>query len=125
MSAHAAAAITPEDDHHAYIGVDLGGTKMSLATLRSGQTFSEPVLAPTEHSSQEALLDSLLAAVRRAVRDLNGTARAVGLGIPSVIDFATGTVRSSVNVPLHDLPLRTLLQERLDGLPVFVDNDAT
>jgi glucokinase len=48
----------------------------------------------------------------------------VGLGVPSVIDFETGTVRSSVNVPLHGVPLRRLLGERL-GIPIFVDNDAS
>jgi glucokinase len=51
-------------------------------------------------------------------------ARAVGIGVPSVVEFATGTIKSSVNVPLKDVPLRSVLTERL-GLPVFVDNDAT
>ena len=46
-----------------------------------------------------------------------------GVGVPSVVEFATGRVKSSVNVKLADVPLRTVLQERL-GLPVFVDNDA-
>jgi glucokinase len=50
--------------------------------------------------------------------------RAVGVGVPSVIDFESGTARSSVNVPLADVPLRTVLGDRL-GIPVFVDNDAT
>jgi hypothetical protein len=51
-------------------------------------------------------------------------AAAVGIRLPSVIDFATGRVVSSVNVPLADVPLRQVLEERL-GRPVFVDNDAT
>jgi glucokinase len=44
--------------------------------------------------------------------------------VPSVVEFATGRVRFSVNIPLADLPLRALLSERI-GLPVFVDNDAS
>jgi glucokinase len=43
--------------------------------------------------------------------------------VPSVVEFATGRIRTSVNIPLQDVPLRTLLTERV-GLPVFVDNDA-
>src|SRR5204862_1704618 len=39
------------------------------------------------------------------------------------IDFATGTVISSVNIPLEGVPLRDELMSRF-GLPVFVDNDA-
>ena len=49
---------------------------------------------------------------------------AVGIGVPSVVDFETGRVVSSVNVPLGELPLRDLLAEQLDA-PVYVDNDAT
>lgn len=100
------------------IGVDVGGTKVSVAVLEDG-ILSDPVLAPTEQSSTDALLDQLVSAITQA-----GPADAVGLGVPSVIDFETGTVRSSVNVPLHGVPLRRLLGERL-GIPTFVDNDAS
>jgi glucokinase len=41
-----------------------------------------------------------------------------------VVDFESGRVVSSVNIPLKDVPLRHVLTERL-GVPVFVDNDAT
>src|SRR5205814_1565841 len=44
--------------------------------------------------------------------------------VPSVVEFETGRVVSSVNVPLADVPLREVLGRRL-GVPVFVDNDAT
>jgi glucokinase len=100
------------------IGVDVGGTKVSVAVLEDGR-LSEPVLAPTTTDDPERLVDQLVEAVRAA-----GTADAVGVAVPSVIDFATGRVRSSVNVPLRDIPLREVLRERL-GVPVFVDNDAT
>src|SRR6185312_14824594 len=43
---------------------------------------------------------------------------------PSLIEFETGRIRSSVNIPLKDVPLRQLLTERL-GLPVYVENDAS
>ena len=54
----------------------------------------------------------------------SGEVSAVGIGVPSVVEFETGRVVSSVNVPLADLPSRQLLTTRL-GRPVFVDNDAT
>jgi glucokinase len=49
--------------------------------------------------------------------------RAIGIGMPSIIEFATGRILASVNIPLHDIPLRELLTERL-GVPVYVENDA-
>ena len=100
------------------IGVDVGGTKVSVATLE-GTTLSEPRLRPTEKESPEALVDQLAAAIEEL-----GSADAVGIGIPSVVDFETGSARSSVNIPLQGVPLRQLLADRL-GCQVFVDNDAT
>jgi glucokinase len=100
------------------IGVDVGGTKVSVAVLEDG-VLSEPVLRPTVLSSSDALVEQLIEAIEDA-----GPADAVGLGVPSVIDFATGTARTSVNIPLQGVPLRQLLTESI-GIPTFVDNDAT
>ena len=103
------------------IGVDVGGTKVSVAAMRE-ETFGTPVLRPTDSSNTEALIAQL---VRQVGQVADGdTPEAVGIGVPSVIEFATGRVRSSTNIPLADVPLRTVLSERL-GVPVFVDNDAT
>lgn len=102
------------------VGVDLGGTKVAAASLAGGH-LSESVIRPTDLSSAEVLLDQLVGLVDD-VRppDLAG----VGIGVPSVVEFSTGRVVSSVNVPLADVPLRHVLSDRL-GVPVFVDNDAT
>jgi glucokinase len=100
------------------IGVDVGGTKTAVAVL-DGAVMGEPVTQPTETSSAEALIAQLVAAVAAA-----GPASAVGIAVPSAVDFATGTARFSVNIPLAGVPLRDVLRERL-GVPVYVDNDAT
>jgi len=103
-----------------FIGVDVGGTKVAAATLERGEPGDTHVV-PTDTASSDALLDQLVAAVE-TVRGPG--ARAVGIGVPSVVEFATGRIRYSVNVPLADLPLRALLTERI-GLPVYVENDAS
>ena len=102
------------------IGVDVGGTKVAVATLEQ-ERLSESLIRPTEVSSSEELIDEIVAAVDgvRSPRTV-----AVGVGVPSVVEFATGRVRSSVNLHLANFDLRGVLRERL-GLPVFVDNDAT
>jgi glucokinase len=100
------------------IGVDVGGTKVAVAVLEDG-VLSTPVLRPTALSSSDELVDQLADAIEDA-----GPADGVGIGVPSVIDFATGSARSSVNIPLQGVPLRQLLTERV-GIPAFVDNDAT
>jgi len=108
------------------LGVDVGGTKVSIAALENG-VLGEAVLTPTNTDSAEVLVDQVAAEIRRvAERDgatMVAAVAAVGIGIPSVIEFATGRVRSSVNIPLHDIALRQVMSERL-GIPVYVDNDA-
>ena len=103
-----------------FVGVDVGGTKVVAAPLVGGR-LGEPRLEPTKTESGEALVEQIVGAVA-AVRTPG--AAAVGVGVPSVVDFATGRIRSSVNVPLADLPLRELLSDRI-GLPVYVENDAS
>ncbi len=104
------------------IGVDVGGTKVSVALMRDG-VLAQPRLEHTEQSDGEALVrqlgDLIAAELERAFEPVT----AVGIGIPSVIAWDSGRVRASVNVPLRDVPLRDLLHDRLD-LPVYVDNDA-
>ncbi|HXD63782.1 MAG TPA: ROK family protein [Solirubrobacteraceae bacterium] len=102
------------------IGLDLGGTKIAVARL-SGSDLSDSLIKPTDTSGQDALIEQLVRMIGECRGDeLDG----VGLGVPSVVEFETGRVVSSANVPLVDVPLREVLGDRL-GVPVFVDNDAT
>jgi glucokinase len=102
------------------LGVDLGGTKVAVATLHD-RSLSQSELESTQLSSSDELISQVCSIVAgHGVEQLDG----VGIGVPSVVEFETGCVVSSVNVPLRDVQLRNVLQERL-GVPVFVDNDAT
>jgi glucokinase len=102
------------------VGVDLGGTKLAVASLCDGD-LGDSVTQPTELSSSAALIDQIVEMVNEVRR---GQLDAVGVGVPSIVEFETGRVVSSVNVPLADVPLRKVLGDRL-GVRVFVDNDAT
>jgi glucokinase len=102
------------------VGVDLGGTKLAVASLCDGD-LGESLTHPTELSSSAALIDQIVEMVNEVRR---GQLDAVGVGVPSIVEFETGRVVSSVNVPLADVPLRKVLGDRL-GVRVFVDNDAT
>jgi glucokinase len=103
-----------------FVGIDVGGTKIAVAALQAGE-LSESRLHHTELGSQEALVDQLIGVIAES---RTPDTKAVGIGVPSLIEFATGRIRSSVNIPLKDLPLRELLTERA-GLPVYVENDAS
>jgi glucokinase len=103
------------------IGVDLGGTKMLVGVLDGTETLWESREASTGQSEDE-LVELLVREVGEA-REARPDAKAVGLGIPATIDHDLGIAVSAVNLPLSDLPIRDLVEERV-GLPVVVDNDA-
>lgn len=102
-----------------FIGVDVGGTKIAVSVLEGGE-LSDPVVTPTNQASQEALVEQLAVAIESAITP---ETRGIGIGMPSIIEFKTGKILASVNIPLHDIPLRSLLTERM-GVPVYVENDA-
>jgi glucokinase len=103
-----------------FVGIDVGGTKIAVAGLAAGE-LSESNLLHTELEDQDRLVDQIAGAIEDA---RTPDTRAVGIGVPSLVEFATGRIASSVNIPLQDVPLRELLSERI-GLPVYVDNDAS
>lgn len=68
------------------------------------------------------MLDTIAAAVQELVNTAGGEVAGVGFGIPSLIDWRTGTSVIAVNLPLTGIRFGALMAERLD-MPVFVDND--
>ena len=72
---------------------------------------------PTE--SQEALLEGIVGAIEPLADESIG---AIGFGIPSVIDRAAGRVLGSTNIPLRDLALVEVIEERF-GVPTRIEND--
>jgi glucokinase len=108
--------------HPNVIGVDVGGTKVAAAAIE-GAAVREAVEHPTAIESAETLLAGIEGAIRE-VAGRTGAPHAVGIGLPSQIDYRSGTVRSSVNIPLEGVNVRHELSGRLGGVPVYVDNDA-
>jgi glucokinase len=103
------------------LGMDVGGTKVAVGAV-SGARADQVAEEPTELSSADALLSGIEKAYREVVAQ-TGEPEAVGVGVPSQVEFSTGRVLSSVNIPLEGGPLRKDLADRF-GVPVFVDNDA-
>jgi glucokinase len=102
------------------IGVDLGGTKALVGVLAGTEVLYKSREASTGQSEDE-LVELLVRKVGEA-REARPAAKAVGLGIPATMDHDRGVAVAAVNLPIDDLPIRDLVEERV-GLPVFVDND--
>lgn len=111
----------PQSGEPAVVGVDVGGTKVAAGRV-TGPRAAEIAERPTDLRSAAALLEQIESAVGETI-ERTGPADAVGIGVPSQVDFERGTVVASVNIPLEGVALRDELEARL-GTRVYVDNDA-
>src|SRR5665647_3232924 len=109
------------------VGLDIGGTKTLGVLLGPDDAVLGSVRLPTTRGV-EGVVTTAAKAVR-ALTDEAGTGPGalvgVGIGVPGVVDPATGTVVHAVNLgfPGDRTPLAHLLSAELDGTPVQVEND--
>jgi glucokinase len=108
------------------IGVDLGGTSLRIAAVEGSGKILEKITTGTEVACRDRVIDEMCAAVRtlalkyRASDELVG----IGVGVPGIIDMATGMLRWSPNLPgWQDYPVREEIEGRI-GTPVVLENDA-
>jgi glucokinase len=101
------------------IGVDLGGTKILAGVVDEGGRVDRTVEVATPTSSQESLVEELVAVVGEL---RTPDVVAAGFGLPTRVDPRTGVAIGAVNIPLHRLSLRDELAPRV-GLPVGAVND--
>src|SRR3954453_15342843 len=109
----------PERPEGAILGVDVGGTKLAAGHV-VGREVAASVERPTPLSSARDLIECLEGVVGDLEKQA-GPPVAIGIGIPSQIDFATGRVISSVNIPLAGIDLRHELSDHF-GVPVVINN---
>jgi glucokinase len=105
------------------IGVDLGGTKLLAGTVDSRLDVHHRAYRLARPDDAHALIDQLVETIQEAMEAATDEVLAVGLGVPCLVDPATGVALDSNHLPLRGVGVRDLLTERL-GLPVVVDNDA-
>lgn len=107
-------------------GLDIGGTKTAvLLTDLEGLAVARAV-QPTAVSDDPAqLVSGVAATVRQTLREAGldpAALRALGAGVPGLVDSARGTVRLAVNLRLRDFPFGAALGAALH-VPVLLDND--
>ncbi len=124
----------PPADKKWIIGVDLGGTNISVGVLpMDGGNGEIPGLrtVPTEAQRGakfvvdrivgliEDARDEVLSKYRGSASDFAG----VGIGSPGPLDRKTGTVINTPNLGWRNFPLRDLISNAV-GMPATLDNDA-
>ena len=98
---------------NAFVGVDLGGTKIEVAVLdlAGGVIFRKR--APTPPQDYDATLDAVSELVA-AADETAGATPPVGIGIPGAISPATGLVKNANSTWLNGRPFDRDIARRLD-----------
>lgn len=108
------------------VGIDLGGTNMTVGVLDGSGSLLGRVKRKTKASQGvDGVVERIVEAIRRACDDAKvsiADVAAVGIGAPGPIDIHRGTVIKSGNLGWQDVPLRSLLSDAV-GRPVTLDND--
>ncbi|MBI3317899.1 MAG: ROK family protein [Candidatus Omnitrophica bacterium] len=105
------------------IGVDIGGTCVKLGLVRGRRVLRQFSFETKKVPGKEKLIGAVSAGVRELLRGVPGPLRGVGVGIPGLVLYPEGVVRSCVNLPgWRNVPLRGILSKEL-RLPIRVDND--
>lgn len=109
------------------LGVDVGGTTIAAGLVSPGGDVLAEERAPTHRGVAGTAVETteaLIASVRRAAAGRGLGVLGIGVGVPGIVDPATGAVGpEALNVPeLADLDVAGRLRARFP-LPVFVDND--
>ncbi len=107
-------------------GVDLGGTTISIALADpDGTIAAESQIATDSHEGPKGVLARIAECVEHLSKKTGRVPAALGMGVPGLVDLASGRTRFLPNLPTQwrDVPVADILQERLN-CPVSLLNDA-
>lgn len=103
------------------IGIDLGATNIRGAVVEN-ESLSE-IISRRIHKkgTEEQVLGDVYSLVDALI---DKDVKAIGIGVPSVVDVKNGIVYDVIHIPSwKEVHLKELLEKRY-GIPVFVNNDA-
>ena len=111
-----------------YIGIDVGGTTIKAGAVDENGTILCKDSRPTGvERGYEAMIKDM-AMLSTWVAEQSGhtmaDVKAIGIGIPGIMDPKTGRVPFCTNLHWHDVPILDEMHKYVDA-PVYVDNDAT
>lgn len=109
------------------IGVDLGGTNISVGVVDSANVIVGRGKVKTKASrGAEEIFSDMAKAIEQAMDDADikiDEVESIGIGAPGSIDKKNGEIVFANNLYFHHVQARQLLQQYFN-VDVFIDNDA-
>ena len=104
------------------IGIDLGASNIRGAVVDNDAVMN--ILS--QRINNQGSVDEVLNEIIKLINNLTNshTVKAIGIGVPGVVDVIQGIVYDVVNIPLwKEVPLKNILESHFN-IPVFINNDA-
>ncbi|HQW98595.1 MAG TPA: ROK family protein [Flavobacteriales bacterium] len=113
-----------ESAAHMILGIDIGGTTTKLGLVKDGVVLDRARIATIGHTDEHRFADAIAEAARVLIaKQVGSRLDSVGIGAPNANQL-TGIIEMAPNLPWkHDVPLATMLTERL-GTRGVLGNDA-
>ena len=108
-----------------FIGIDLGGTKISTALVtREGVVLNRDYRQTRASEGLEPVVSRMVQAAEQVMAGRRAEVAAIGVGAPGPMDATTGVLTAPPNLPgWYNVPLKELIEKRL-GIITFLENDA-
>ena len=110
-----------------FIGVDIGGTNVDALLVDEALANEVFMTAPIRPGDGTRPIDVIISLVEQllAKGGINdwSSIKAIGVGVPGLVDAETGVVELAVNLDEKSMNLGDILQTHF-GCPAFIENDA-
>lgn len=109
------------------VGIDLGGTNIAVGLVdKFGRLFEKATIPTQRERGIDAICDDMTALCLMLLKKNNLEIEdvfSIGIGCPGTIDTENGIVVYSNNIPMENVPLGSMMKERLKR-SVKIENDA-
>ncbi|MEX2592231.1 MAG: ROK family protein [Anditalea sp.] len=103
------------------LGLDIGGTKISSGLNENGTIYERKEINTPYNSPKDKILEAISDHISSY---LSFDFKAIGIGIPGLVDPKKGIVYNLANIPsFQEVGLKDYLEAKFN-VPVFINNDA-
>lgn len=114
-------------DAGSIIGVEIGVDFVSIVTVNFAiEIISRRYESTLKYISQQAIMDRVLFLLQETYEQAQKSGRpvfGVGIGVPGLVDMASGQLLFAPNLGWEDVPIKALVESVISA-PVFVANEA-
>ena len=110
------------------IGVDLGGTNIVSGVVNDNyQIIGKGSLKTNTPRAAEEIFADIVETIKTACSDARidvSEIESIGIGTPGSVNKSEGLIEYANNLDFHKIPAAELINEKLPGIKVYLENDA-